>query len=467
MSLKRELSLSDAILLVVGNVVGAGIFTTSGFLAGELPQPTLFIAIWVLGGILTLCGACTYAELSAIFPLAGGDYHYLKAAFGGWAGFLLGWTNFWIIGPGSSAALSLALVSYLKPLLPMTSGMGSLTAAACILAFSLINFRGIRPGGTTQDLITSGTIILLIVMVLGGFAFGQGSLGNFTAMTPDNGSWRLLFSSPMIAVIFTYSGWFASAQIGGEVRDPERNLPRSLIMGTLSVMALYTAINLLYLYAVPLTTMKGAENVAQLAMSRLFNPHLAVLVSIPITLAIAASINANIMTGARVCYAMARDGRFWAPFGRLHRRHNTPHLAILAQSVIALLLVVLGNFAQLLSYVVLPMMLSSVAAGIALFVLRRREPHLKRPYRTMGYPVVPLVFILSYSLIALEIGRTNILTSLLGICITLSGLPFYLWWLPRTSHREDQIISTDEPFRSSINPGAERAQTCTAKEPVI
>ena len=462
MSLKRELSLSDAILLVVGNVVGAGIFTTSGFLAGELPQPTLFIAIWVLGGLLTLCGACAYAELAALYPLAGGDYQYLKAAYGGGAGFLLGWTNFWIIGPGSSAALSLALVSYLNAWLPLGGGTtGSLAAAAVIVVFSLINLRGIRPGGTTQDLITTGTILLLIIMIMGGFLFGQGSWGNFSSSAPANSSWRKLVSSPMIAVIFTYSGWFASAQIGGEIRDPERNLPRSLIMGTLAVMALYTAINLLYLYGLPLTAMKGAENVAQLAVARLFSPGVAALVSIPIVLAIAASINANIMTGARVCYAMASDGRFWSPFGKLHRRYNTPHLAILAQSVIAVLLVFFGSFSQLLGYVVFPMILSSMATGVALFVLRFRIPHLPRPYRTLGYPIVPLIFVVSYGLIALEIGRTSPGTSLLGIGIALSGIPFYLWWLSKGGRHDKPFAPGAGQICSPDATGREPAGDCT------
>ena len=459
-SLRRELSLSDAILLVVGNVVGAGIFTTSGFLAGELPQPIMFISIWVLGGLITLCGACTYAELAALYPIAGGDYQYLKAAYGGGAGFLLGWTNFWIIGPGSSAALSLALVSYLNAWLPLGGGIGCLAAIVVIAVFSLVNLRGIRPGGTTQDLITTGTILLLIIMIMGGFLFGQGSWENFSSSAPGNSSWRKLISSPMIAVIFTYSGWFASAQIGGEIRDPERNLPRSLIMGTLAVMALYTAINLLYLYGLPLTAMKGAENVAQLAVARLFSPGIAALVSIPIILAIAASINANIMTGARVCYAMASDGRFWSPFGKLHRRYNTPHLAILAQSAIAVLLVIFGSFSQLLGYVVYPMILSSMATGVALFVLRFRAPHLPRPYRTMGYPVAPLIFIVSYGLIALEIGRTSPGTSLLGIGIALSGIPFYLWWLSKGGRREEPFTPGVGQIRSPAA-GREAAGECT------
>lgn len=445
MSLRRELTLSDAILLVVGNVVGAGIFTTSGFLSGELPQPTLFVAIWILGGLLTLCGAFTYAELAALYPMAGGDYQYLKGAYGGGAAFLLGWTNFWIIGPGSSAALSLALASYLKALIPMVQGAVSLIAAVTIILFAAINIRGIRPGGITQDLITCGTLTILILMIIGGFLFGHGDWGNFSVTAASEVPWRRIVSSPMIAVIFTYSGWFASAQIGGEIRNPERNLPRSLIFGTLIVMLLYTSINLLYLYAMPLGRMKGAENIAQLTLERLFNPTLANLVTVPIVLAIAASINANIMTGARVCYAMASDERFWQSFSKLHERRNTPHLAILAQSAIALALVFMGSFAQLLGYVVFPMILSSVATGVALFILRRRSPDIARPYRTLGYPLVPIIFILAYSAIALEIGRANPWTSLLGICIVLSGLPFYYWWYSR------------RPFRGECVDGVQRA----------
>ncbi len=452
MSLRRELTLSDATLLVVGNVIGAGIFTTSGFLAGELHHPIPFVAIWLLGGALTLCGACTYAELAALFPLAGGDYQYLKAAYGGGAGFLLGWTNFWIIGPGSSAALSLGLVSYLSPWLPAGLGTTQVVAAIIILCFTLVNLRGIRPGGTIQVATTCGTLLILAFMVLAGFMFGRGDWSNFKSPAVTFPSWHGLLSSPMIAVIFTYSGWFASAQIGSEIRDAERNLPRSLIAGTLIVMLLYTAINLLYLYALPLSAMKGAENVAQRSLERLFNPALAGLVSIPIVLAIAASINANIMTGARVCYAMASDGHFWSSFAGLHHRYHTPWLAITVQSAVALGLVFLGSFGQLLGYVVFPMILASVATGLALFVLRLRFPHLPRPHRALGYPLVPLIFILAYGLIAIQIGWANPGTLVWGSIITLSGLPFYYWWRSRGERRETAEGDGDMPHHLYEHP---------------
>ncbi len=432
MALKRQLSLYDATLLIIGNVIGAGIFTTGGYLAGELPAPLLFVGIWLLGGLLTICGALTYSELAAMYPLAGGDYQYLKAAYGHWAGFLLGWLSFWIIGPGSSAALSLALVSYAKPFLAVTGELqGKLLAVGLIAAFSVINMRGIRPGGTTQDIITIGTIVILTVMVLCGLLAGNGSWTNFATTSGSQASWTRVFSTPMIAVIFTFSGWFASAYIGSEIRDPERNLPLSLLVGTLFVTVLYTFMNVMYLFAVPVTKMAGAINVAQLAAEKLFNPSIAAIVSLPIILAIAASINANILTGARVCYAMASDGAFWHPFRKLHPLYNTPHVAILSQSVIASLLVFVGTFNQLLGHVVFVMLLSSIAAGLALFVLRIRNPGLKRPYRVWGYPLVPAVFTGVYILVAGQIFFSEPAAAVAGIGLTVSGLPFYFWWKKR------------------------------------
>lgn len=433
MSLKREITLFDAVLLIVGNVIGAGIFTTSGFLAGELPDPLFFIGIWIIGGLLTICGALTYAELAALFPLAGGDYHYLKAAYGRWAGFLLGWTSFLVIGPGSSAALAIALVSYLKTWLPLGGPIEEkVVAITLIVGFSLINIRGIRPGGITQDIVTFGTILLLALMIFVGFLAGDGNWHNFAASPAGVTPVSKLFSTPMIAVIFTYSGWFASAYIGSEIRDPKRNLPLSLITGTLVVTVIYTLMNVLYLYSLPISALNGTINVAQAMVSQLFNPSLAGLVSLPIILAIAASMNANILTGARVCYAMADDNTFWTLFRKLHPLYNTPHLAILCQSGIATLLVVIGTFSTLLGYVVFVMIITSIATGISLFVLRLRNPGLPRPYRTWGYPLVPILFILAYGVIAVQIALNDPGSSLVGIFIALSGLPLYWWWQSRT-----------------------------------
>ncbi|HPR16189.1 MAG TPA: amino acid permease [Smithella sp.] len=429
MQLKRELNLADATLLVVGNVVGAGIFTTSGFLARELPHPLFFIGIWVLGGLVTLLGALTYAELAGMFPKAGGDYLFLKAGYGSWAGFLLGWINFWIIIPGSIAALSLAAVSYLKPLLILNNPLSEKgLALGIIFFFSLINYRGIRWGGTTQDFFTLSSLMILMIFIAAGLMFGNGSWGHFSAVSSQTPSFSKILGSAMIAIIFTYSGWFASAYLGSEIKNPERNLPLSLLLGTVIVSILYTLINVTYLYALPLTGLAGVVNVGQETAAALFNPAISLLISVAIILAICSSINATIMAGSRIFYAMSEDQILWSFLKRLHPRFHTPHLAILSQTVLAAFLVCLGTFDYLLSYVVFTIIIISVATGAAHLVLRWNRPALARPYRTWGYPIVPVLFIIVYLWIGGQIFIEKPATSLIGLCLAVSGLPFYFFW---------------------------------------
>jgi APA family basic amino acid/polyamine antiporter len=429
MHLKRRLTLFDATLLVIGNVIGAGIFTTSGFLAGELPQPLLFIAIWVIGGLLTICGALTYAEMAGMFPRSGGDYQFLKAAYGPGAGFLLGWVSFWVITPGSIAALSIAAVGYLKGFFPLNNPVATkLAALAIIVCLSGINYRGVRLSGTTQDVFTLGNLLIMLVLIIGGLLFGKGTWQHVTVVPSVSIPWSKLFGPAMIAVIFTYSGWFVSTYVGGEIKNPGRTLPFSLLLGTIIVTIVYTLINLTYLYALPLSRINGAINVAQLTAHALFNSAFAQALSVSIILAIIASINATILAGARIYYAMAEDHIFWSPFKRLHTTYNTPHISIASQMVLACLFVFLGTFDQLLSYVVFVMLLSSIAAGLAHIILRVRKPGLPRPYRTWGYPLVPLVFICFYIWIAAHIATAKPLTSTIGLIITVSGLPFFYIW---------------------------------------
>lgn len=432
MELSRRLTLFDATLLVIGNVVGAGIFTTSGFLAGELGQPSFFIGIWMIGGLLTLCGALTYAELASMFPRSGGDYQFLKAAYGPWAGYLLGWVSFWIINPGSIAALSIALASYLKGFsLIGTPALEKILAIVIIVLLSLVNCRGVRWSGTTQDIFTMGNLVIIILFIIGGLLSWKGDYLHFTASSASMPVSKL-FGPAMIAVIFTYSGWFVTTYIGGEIKNPGRNLPLSLMAGTAIVMVLYTLINVTYLYAIPLSELNGAVNVAQMSAESLFNKGFAQILSVSVMLAIAASINATILAGARIYYAMASDRIFWARLKTLHPFYHTPHLSILTQMMVSCFFVIIGTFNQLLGYVVFVMILSSVATGIAHLVLRKRKPELPRPYRTWGYPVIPVVFIAAYIFIALQIAVDMPGTSLIGILFTLSGLLFY-WKFKKNS----------------------------------
>lgn len=439
MQLKRRLNLFDATLLVIGNVVGAGIFTTSGFLAGELPQPLLFVAIWVIGGLLTLCGALTYAEMAGMFPRSGGDYQFLKEAYGPWAGFLLGWVSFWVITPGSIAVLSIAMVAYIKGFLPFHFALSEkFLAVGIIFLLSFINYRGVRLSGTVQDIFTLGNLLIILALILGGLTSGNGNWQHFTTASSASLPFPKLFGPAMIAVLFTYSGWFASAYIGAEVKNPERNLPFSLLLGTIIVTLFYTAINLVYLYALPLSQLKGTVNVAQVTAGTLFNPRVAQIVSLSIILAISGSINATILGGTRIYYAMAEDKVFWSPLKRLHPKYGTPHFSILSQMILACILVSLGTFGQLLSYVVFVMLLSSIAAGVAHFILRLRKPDLPRPYRTGAYPVVPLLFICSYIWIAAKIAFAEPRPSVVGLLIALSGLPFFIWLKSKRLREENR-----------------------------
>lgn len=427
MSFKRKLNLFDATMLVVGNMVGAGIFTTAGFLAGELTSPWLFAGIWIIGGLLTLCGALTYAEMTGMFPRSGGDYLFLKAAYGPWAGFLLGWICFWIINPGSIAVLSIALVKYLTGFFGYPGVMAEkLMAVAVIVFFSVVNYRGVRLTGTTHNFWTMGSLAILLIFIIGGLVSGKGDWGHIAGGETGMFAASKLFGPAMIAVIFSYSGWFVTAYIGDEVKRPERNLPLSLTFGTIIVIVLYTAINAVYLYAIPVDNLKGVVNVGQVAGERLLSSSFVQVITLAIVLAIAASINATVLAGARLSYAIARDRLFSSHFEKLHARHGTPHMALFAQAVLACLCIVADTFENLLGAVVFIMLLSSIGSGLAHLILRRQGPFIERPYRTWGYPFTPLLFVIAYAWIALQVFLSSPARSLLGIAITISGIPFYL-----------------------------------------
>jgi basic amino acid/polyamine antiporter, APA family len=426
MALQRKLNLFDATMLVVGNVVGAGIFTTAGFVAGDLPTPFLFIAVWVIGGLLTLCGALTYAEMAGMFPRSGGDYLFLKAAYGPWAAFLLGWICFWIINPGSIAILSIAASKYIRGFYDLGTGLEKITALGILGFLSLLNYRGVRLSGTTHNVWTVVSLAIIIFLIASGFLSGRGDWSHFRAQV-QMGNPLKLFGPAMMAVVFSYSGWFVTAYIGEEVRRPERNLPLSLILGTCIVMLFYVLLNMVYLYMLPLNSMAGVVNVGQTVAKLVLRPHLAGIVSLAIILAIAASINATILSGARLTYAMSKDGLLWPVLGNVHEKYGVPHMALLCQTVLAGLFIVFDSFENILNSVVFVMLLSSIGSGFAHFVLRHRMPQTRRPYQTAGYPVVPALFASTYLLIAVQILISSPIRPLVGILITLSGLPLYFW----------------------------------------
>ena len=427
--LKRQLRPWDAVMIVVGNVIGVGIFTTTGFMARDLGDPWLVMAAWALGGVLTLLGALTYGELGAAFPRAGGDYVYLRESYGPLAGFLVGWVGFFIINPGSIAALALGFGSYLLPLATVSQAapllLAKVVAIVTILAFSALNYFSLRWASLAQNLVGGVGLLTIIALVAAGFIWGQGQWSHF-AYTGGKATPADLLGPAMVSVFFTYSGWFVSAYVAGEMRDPRKNLPFSLIVSSLIVMVVYLLVNVLYLYALPVPAMSGVVDIARLACEALFGGWAAHLLAVVVMLAILGSLNSVVLTAPRIYYAMACDGLLPRLLACAHQEHQTPHWAIVVQALVSCAMVLAGNFYQLLSYTAFFMLLTSIATALGVIVLRLRQPRLARPYKVWGYPFTALAFIGAYTWIAVRVYLYNPRDALVGLAIAFSGIPVYL-----------------------------------------
>ena len=445
--MERSLGLFGATMLIVGNVIGIGIFTTPGVIAEAIPNPIGIIALWILGGILTLLGALTYVEIGTALPYAGGEYVYLREAYGPACGFLNGWTNFLVINPGSIALMSVAAIVYVNQLLPVFSperfvfrvswsgihiGLSytQCAAIAIIVGFSALNCLGIRAGSMIQNVLTTVKIGAIAAIVLFGFAGGRGSLRHFVPITEPKPSGNLLgtASLAMICVFFSYTGWFTSTYVAGEIREPERNIRRSIIYGTVIVTAIYVMVNAAYLYAMPPQRMRGLVNAGEATAQILLGSSAATCVSAAILVAILGAINSVILTAPRIYYAMAQDGLFFRAAGALHPRHKTPVNSILLQAAWASLLVLMGTFNQLLTYTSVSMLAFSIMTAVGVFILRKTRPEIRRPYLVPGYPWIPIIFIIAYALILVYVIVSKPWESLAGLGITAIGILWYQCW---------------------------------------
>ncbi len=441
--LKKTLRPVDAVMIVVGNVIGVGIFTTTGFIAGDLPDASLIIAVWVLGGVLTLFGALTYGELGAMYPRAGGDYVYLKEAYGPLAGFMVGWVGFFIINPGSMAALALGLTEYLLPLVgaggeDLSPVVQKVTALTMILVFTFINYVSVQWSSWAQNLLSGFNLVTIVIMVSAGFIFGSGSWENFDYHSKTT-SVNDLFGPAMVSVFFTYSGWFVSAYVASEMKNPRKTLPFSLIISSLVVTVVYIVMNVFYIYALSIPAMDGVVDIARRASESLLGGQASVLFSIMIVCAILGSLNSVTLTAPRIYYAMARDGLFPIRLGMVHPRFKTPHYSIAIQAVIACVLILAGNFYQLLSYTVFFMLLTCIATAFGVFFLRFRKPQLKRPYKVWGYPFTTIVFVAAYAWISIRVFLYNPRDALIGIFIVLIGIPFFMYWRKQSAQKPVEI----------------------------
>jgi basic amino acid/polyamine antiporter, APA family len=450
--LLRRMNLLDATSLVIGAVVGSGIFMTSGYILQDIPSPGLLLIIWVLGGLIAMSGALSFGELGAMFPRAGGQYIYVREAFGSWAAFFYGWGFFWFIMCGGIAALAVAFAEFAGYFIPVLSpqhilfraevfglaytlSAGQVVAAAAVLVLTWVNTFGISSGKFVQNILTffrAGLVIFLIVFgLLSGRKAGVTGMPGLWAGL--GGFWDIVRHAglALIAVFWTYDGWYSVSCTAEEIRKPERNIPLSLILGTLSVTIAYVLVNLVYVLALPVEKMKGVARVGELAATQLFGPDVAFWFSAAILISVFGCLNATILYGPRVYYAMALDGAFFRGMARLHPRRRVPTAALYGQAAWTIVLCLSGTYQGLYEYVIFAVLLFFAASGSALFVLRRRRPDLVRPYKALGYPAVPAFFVLTSLAILLNTVISRPGRSLVGFLILSAGIPAYLFWRKR------------------------------------
>jgi APA family basic amino acid/polyamine antiporter len=448
--LLRRLNLLDTTFLVIGAVVGSGIFMTSGYILEYVSSPGWLLLVWLGGGLFTLGGALSCAELGAMYPRAGGQYVYIREAYGPFAGYLYGWGFFWFIGGGGIAALAVGFAEffgYFVPALstqsfllkttifghPYSLSAGQLVAAATIVLLTGVNYVGVKSGAIVQDIFTFlriGSVLALVVLGLTvGKRAGITSVQDLFRGGPDfNLSIVTLFGLAMIAALWTYDGWYAVNCTAEEIKRPERNIPLGLVLGTLSITLIYMLVNVVYVLALPVDRMRGVARIGELASSQLFGPTATSVISGAITLSIFGCLSANILFAPRVYLAMAEDGLFFRSMSYIHPRFHVPSKALIGQAVWSCLLCLSGTYQDLYAFVVFALVIFFAATGLAVIVLRRKRPHLPRPYRTWGYPAVPILFALVNVLIFLNTVLSQPQKSLFGLLLLGLGIPAYFYW---------------------------------------
>jgi basic amino acid/polyamine antiporter, APA family len=449
--LRRDLGFWSAASIVVGTTIGSGIFLVPSTMIRQVGSPHVLFAVWIFGGMLSLFGALSYAELAAAMPEAGGEYVFLREAYGPLWGFLYGWTQMWVAKSGSIATLATAFFYYLANFRPELDGVlytlplpigpnggpleiryGQLLAVAVILLLAGVNYAGVKFGGDVQVGVTVVKVGLIAAIIVVGLGAGSGSVAHYSAAIPAAGGVAGFFAA-LVGALWAYDGWNNVSMVSSEIRQPQRSLPRALIAGTLGVIVIYLLANLAYFWVLSPGEVASTPRVAAEMMRKIYGSWGASAVSIAAMVSIFAALNGSILSGARVPYAMARDGLFFGPVARVHPVHRTPGVSILVLSAWAALLVFSGRYEQLYTYVIFASWILYGMTAAAVLVLRYRKPGMERPYRTVGYPVVPVLFVLGAAAVLLFTLRQSPRESLLGLAFIFAGLPFYFHWRRRFS----------------------------------
>lgn len=435
--LPRSLGLFSAVAVLVGSTIGSGIFRTPALIAARVPAPVPMLGVWVLGGILVMCGALTYAELSGMHPRSGGVYVYVREGFGRLPAFLMGWTELLVIRASALGAIATVFAEYLlrslgmNPALPGNARAVHDLAAVAIAVTAVFNFVGVRWSALVLNLTTAAKYGALALLVVVAFLVGNGDFRNFAGFAPAPGHTldAGLFGLALISVLWAYDGWADVSFVSGEVRDPRRNLPRALVLGTAAVIAIYLLVNAAYLYLIPLEGVARSPLVAADAAQLLVGRTGVGIVAVVVMISTFGTLAGSMLTGPRIFFAMADDGLFFRGVARIHPRFKTPSVAIVLTAGIGIAYVLARTFEQLADTFVLALWPFYALGAAAIFVLRRRAPDAPRPVRTWAYPLPPILFLFAAVLILGNALVTDLGGTALAFGVILTGLPAYGLWV--------------------------------------
>jgi basic amino acid/polyamine antiporter, APA family len=433
--LLRELGVSQACAVVVGTIIGSGIFLVPAEMMQAVGSAKLVYVVWLVGGLLSFFGALTYAELGAMKPQAGGEYVYVRDAYGPLAGFLYAWTWFLIAKPASIATITTGLVRILETFSifsffgnrivgPVTYGQFVAIAAAVFISF--LNYIGIKKAGEFQLIFTLLKIAIILAIVFIGFSYSAGSWSHFAESYAGAKGGIAGFMAALVAALWAYDGWNDLNMVSEEIREPERNIPIALIVGVATVGALYMLVNAAVQFVLPAHAIAASPRPASDAIGLVLGPAGAAIVSAAMAVSMLVTLNGTTMSGARVPFAVARDKYFFSALAEVHPRYHTPSVAIIVQAVLSIILLLIGgSFRQFFSLAIFAEWLFYMIAGSTVFVFRRRDPQARRPYRVWGYPVVPTLFVLASALLLYYTFTDNLRNSAMGCLVILAGIPVF------------------------------------------
>ena len=438
--LLRALGEKDVALLTIGGILGSAIFIAAADVPRAVPHPLLVLLLWTLGGLVTVAGALTYAELGAMFPRAGGQYQYLKEAYGPLWGFLFGWTAFTVVMSGGIASLAVAFGEYLGSFIPFFSTAnviaaigswrmtgGQVAAALAIAGLTAINYVGLREGTIVQNAVTIAKLGTLVAIAGVGLLMPVPVRTDWMPALPASASVST-FGVAMIAIFWSFDGWYNPTFSAGETIDPGRNLPRGLIIGAVATTVIYVVTNLVYFRVLSMDAITSSSRLGELAGVALFGRLGGRLISAAIVISIFGCVSATILACARIYQPMAEDGVFFPALARVHPTYRTPGASLVAQAIWSIVLVFTGTYEQLYTYVVFAAFVFHIATALAVIRLRHTRPEAPRPYRTWGYPWVPILFAAASAAFVINTLVERPMESFLGLGLVALGVPAYAWW---------------------------------------